>query len=252
MRKFIVLMLVLSISALRGEEKPSLVTTEDSKITLQMDNAPIGSVLKLLAAQNNLNIVSGPEVKGNVSLNLTGVSLDEALSAVLLSSGFTYSRQGNVIVVVPGDKDYPQQLETKVFELAYVSADYVMASLKNVLSPKGKADVFSKEVRKLEAAKQPPATILVVTDLAYNIPRIERIIEALDKPVKQVSIEVRGQRREEEPRRYVAVHYRYQISGEGLDQGKAERAVSLSLEKYCSVVSSLAPDIKVTHEVVLA
>jgi type IV pilus assembly protein PilQ len=184
-------MLVLSVSALRAEEKPPLVKTEDTKITLQMENAPIGSVLKLLAVQNNLNIVSGPEVKGNVSLNLTGVSLDEALSAVLLSSGFTYSRQGNVIVVVPGDKDYPQQLQTRVFELAYVSADYVMASLKNVLSPKGKADVFSKEVRKMEAAKQPPATILVVTDLAYNIPRIEKIIAALDLPIKQVSIEVR-------------------------------------------------------------
>lgn len=191
MRKVIILMLVLSVSALWAEEKPPVVKTEDSKITLQMDNAPIGSVLKLLAVQNGLNIVSGPEVKGNVSLNLTGVSLDEALSAVLLANGFTYSRQGNIIVVMPSDKDYPQQLETKVFELSYVSADYVMASLKNVLSPKGKADVFSKEVRKMEAAKQPPATILVVTDLAYNIPRIEKIISVLDQPIKQVSIEVR-------------------------------------------------------------
>lgn len=68
----------------------------------------------------------------------------------------------------------------------------------------------------------------------------------------QLSIEVRGQRREEQPRRYLAVHYRYVISGEGVDRAKAERAVSLSLEKYCSVVHSLAPDIKVTHEVVLA
>jgi putative redox protein len=78
------------------------------------------------------------------------------------------------------------------------------------------------------------------------------MLEKMRIPLAQVSIEVRGTRREEEPRRYVAVHYRFTISGEGVEQAKAERAVTLSLEKYCSVVHSLAPDIKVTHEVVLA
>lgn len=78
------------------------------------------------------------------------------------------------------------------------------------------------------------------------------MLQKMQVPLAQASIEVRGQRQEEEPRRYLAVHYRYQLSGEGLDQAKAERAVQLSLEKYCSVVHSLAPDIKVTHEVVLA
>ncbi len=78
------------------------------------------------------------------------------------------------------------------------------------------------------------------------------MLQKMRVQLARVSIEVRGQRREEEPRRYLSVHYRYQLSGEGLDQDKADRAVQLSLEKYCSVVHSLAPDIKVTHEVVLA
>jgi len=77
------------------------------------------------------------------------------------------------------------------------------------------------------------------------------LLKKMRVPLARLSIEVRGQRREEQPRRYVAVHYRYLVSGEGVDQAKAERAVSLSLEKYCSVVHSLAPDIKVTHEVLL-
>jgi type II secretory pathway component GspD/PulD (secretin) len=78
-----------------------------------------------------------------------------------------------------------------VFELSYVSADYVAASLKNVLSPKGKTDIFTREIRRIEPAKQAPATILVVTDFGYNIPRIEKIVATLDKPAKQVSIEVK-------------------------------------------------------------
>lgn len=78
------------------------------------------------------------------------------------------------------------------------------------------------------------------------------ILQKMRVQLAQVVVEVSGERREEHPRRYLSVHYRYQISGEGLDQDKAERAVTLSLEKYCSVLHSLAPDIKVTHEVVLA
>jgi putative redox protein len=77
------------------------------------------------------------------------------------------------------------------------------------------------------------------------------ILQKMRVQLAQVLVEIRGVRREEQPRRYVEIHYRYQISGEGLDQEKAERAVTLSLEKYCSVLHSLAPDLKVTHEVVL-
>ncbi|HXE57900.1 MAG TPA: OsmC family protein [Gemmatimonadales bacterium] len=62
-------------------------------------------------------------------------------------------------------------------------------------------------------------------------------------------IEASGVRRETPPRRYVAIHLRFRLSGEGLDEAKARRAVELSLAKYCSVVNSLAPDIDVTHEV---
>ena len=41
--------------------------------------------------------------------------------------------------------------------------------------------------------------------------------------------------------------FEFRIAGEGLDEAKARRAIDLSLEKYCSVVSSLAPDIAITY-----
>src|SRR5438128_1045120 len=58
-------------------------------------------------------------------------------------------------------------------------------------------------------------------------------------------------RREERPRRYTALHFGFTISGVGVDETKARRAIDLSLEKYCSVVASLAPDIHVTYDVAL-
>lgn len=70
--------------------------------------------------------------------------------------------------------------------------------------------------------------------------------------LRSLAVEVQGTRRDQEPRRYVAIRFRYRMAGDGLDRGKAERAVGLSLDKYCSVVHSLAPDIAVEYDIELA
>ena len=77
------------------------------------------------------------------------------------------------------------------------------------------------------------------------------ILKKMRVRLEALAVEVEGVRRDEEPRRYVAVTLRFRMRGHGLDAGKAERAVSLSLEKYCSVIHSLASDIEVRHEIVL-
>jgi putative redox protein len=78
------------------------------------------------------------------------------------------------------------------------------------------------------------------------------ILRKMRVQLSQLRIEVSGQRREQEPRRYTAIHFDYHIGGDGLDEAKATRAVSLSVEKYCSVIHSLAPDIAITYAVTLA
>ena len=78
------------------------------------------------------------------------------------------------------------------------------------------------------------------------------ILKKMRVQLRELRIEVTGQRREQEPRRYTAIHFEYRVGGEGLDQAKADRAVSLSVEKYCSVIHSLAPDIAITYAVTVA
>ena len=75
------------------------------------------------------------------------------------------------------------------------------------------------------------------------------ILERMRVPVERCRIVVHGTRREEDPRRYIAIHLAFEVSGAGMDEDKARRAAALSLEKYCSVAHSLAPDIAMTHEV---
>lgn len=77
------------------------------------------------------------------------------------------------------------------------------------------------------------------------------ILNKMRVTLRRFALDVTGTRRDEEPRRYLAIHFRFALDGAGLDRAKAERAVQLSLEKYCSVVASLAPDIAITHEIVL-
>lgn len=96
-----------------------------------------------------------------------------------------------------------------------------------------------------------PMITLLMAAAACTGVDVVSILQRMRVGLAQVTVDMEGERHEEQPRRYVRLHYRYRLSGQDLDQTKAERAVALSLEKYCSVMASLAPDIQVTHEVVL-
>ena len=78
------------------------------------------------------------------------------------------------------------------------------------------------------------------------------ILQKMREQVGELRIDVAGVRREEEPRRYVSMHLDYWVKGDGLDPAKIRRAIDLSLEKYCSVIHSLAPDIAITYALSLA
>jgi putative redox protein len=97
-----------------------------------------------------------------------------------------------------------------------------------------------------------PMLTLLLAAAACSGSDVVLILQKMRVRLGELRIEVTGVRREEEPRRYVALHLDYRIAGEGLDEGKARRAIDLSLEKYCSVIHSLAPDIAITYALSLA
>ena len=92
-----------------------------------------------------------------------------------------------------------------------------------------------------------PMLTLLVAAAACSGSDVVLILEKMRVHLRELRIEITGTRREEEPRRYVAIHLDYRLGGDGMDPVKARRAIDLSLEKYCSVIHSLAPDIAVTY-----
>jgi len=74
------------------------------------------------------------------------------------------------------------------------------------------------------------------------------ILLKMQVQLEQFTIRVTGRRAPDHPRRYLTMHFVYQLRGAGLDEAKARRAVDLSHQKYCSVLQSLNTDIAVTYE----
>lgn len=77
------------------------------------------------------------------------------------------------------------------------------------------------------------------------------ILQKMRVGLKKTEVRVEGVRRAEDPKRFVSVHFVFALGGHGLDMTKAERAVGLSVDKYCSVLHTLAADLDVSTEIVL-
>ncbi len=54
------------------------------------------------------------------------------------------------------------------------------------------------------------------------------------EPITDCVVDVSGDRAETDPKVFTRVVLTYRITGEGVDPAKAERAIRLSKEKYCS------------------
>jgi putative redox protein len=102
------------------------------------------------------------------------------------------------------------------------------------------------------AAAPGPMLVLLLAAASCSGSDVVVILKKMRVQLQQLRIEASGQRREQEPRRYTSIHLDYHLAGDGIDQAKAQRAVGLSIEKYCSVIHTLAPDVAVTYAVTVA
>lgn len=70
-------------------------------------------------------------------------------------------------------------------------------------------------------------------------------------PATRLEVDVLATRRPDFPRRVLTLEVTFTIDGADIDPAQAERAIMLSIEKYCSVAASLAGDIEFTSILVL-
>lgn len=74
------------------------------------------------------------------------------------------------------------------------------------------------------------------------------ILQKSRQRVSDCKIEIEGQRADAVPAVFTNIHVHYTITGKQLDPKKVARAVSLSMEKYCSVTRMLEASVNITHD----
>lgn len=108
-------------------------------VTLDFVAADINDVLKALALQTNSNIVSATDVKGNITVSLSHVTLEEALNVISKLSGYQYAKVGSTYVVgtpasvatlTSGTGDANQ---TAVIPFQYSSPDSITSIVKQLV-----------------------------------------------------------------------------------------------------------------------
>lgn len=103
---------------------------------------------------------------------------------------------------------------------------------------------------KSKVAPSPVETLLGAIGTCAGTDIVD-ILEKQRTPVKRLEVDVVGMRRPEHPRRVIALEVTFTIDGDGIEGPQAERAIALSIEKYCTVAASLSGDIPFTSILVL-
>ncbi len=103
--------------------KGEVVSPLDRKVTIRVNNVPIGTFLNSISAQSKTNFIMGEQFSNKkISASLTNVTVREALDTLLRVQGLTYQRIGKSdSYVITSRSDEAPNTITKVFTLNYVS-----------------------------------------------------------------------------------------------------------------------------------
>jgi len=95
-----------------------------------------------------------------------------------------------------------------------------------------------------KAGQSPPETLLcaLATCVAVDV---VLILEKRRTPPSALEMRVTAERSAGSPRRLVKAHLAFSVRGSAIDRGEAERAVRLSVTKYCTVRDTLDPEMPV-------
>ena len=74
------------------------------------------------------------------------------------------------------------------------------------------------------------------------------ILRKKRQAVVDLEINVRGEKAEDYPKIYKQIHIEYVVKGKNIEKQAVERAISLSLDKYCSVGATLSKAGTITHD----
>jgi putative redox protein len=94
-----------------------------------------------------------------------------------------------------------------------------------------------------------PVDLLLASLAACAAIDVVQILAKRRTPVASLDVETVGTRVDSTPRRLKHVLFKFTIVGAGIERIHAERAVELAVTKYCSVRSSLDPELPIEWDI---
>ncbi|MEZ4467888.1 MAG: secretin N-terminal domain-containing protein [bacterium] len=164
------------------------------RINIDIKDGDIHNILRLLAKEGNVNIVTSDDVKGSVTVHLKLVPWDQALDIILQTKGLGMIREGDIVRVAPAEvlakerdlelqqqevKEKLKPLLVKLITVNYASASDLLPRVRSVLSERGKAEFDER------------TNTVIVKDVQENVEAAEDIVSRLDTQTPQVLIEAR-------------------------------------------------------------
>tara|TARA_B100000989_G_scaffold294172_1_gene272744 strand:+ start:1613 stop:3778 length:2166 start_codon:yes stop_codon:yes gene_type:complete len=203
-------LLTIEFKPLTKQEQEELAAEKfpytGEKLSLNFQSIEVRSVLQLLADFTDMNLVASDSVGGSVTLRLNNVPWDQALDIILKSKGLAKRINGNVMMVGPQAEVAAQEkleleakkqvvelspLLTEFFEISYAKATDLVSILKST----GGNDANNSDSKLISnrggVSVDQRTNTLLVQETAEKLVEIRRIIERLDRPVRQVMIESR-------------------------------------------------------------
>ena len=163
----------------------------DSKVSLNFKEADLLTVVRLMASQENLNLVLGGGLAGSVTLKLNDVTLETAMDAILHVNGYEWFLQENIIIIKPSspESQLSGELDTQIYRLRYVHGAIITEALEEVLTDRGKVKSLSSS-QSLDYEFEID-DIVMVTDVPTNFALIDRVIGTIDQEGAQINISVK-------------------------------------------------------------
>ena len=163
----------------------------ESRVTMNFRGAQLVNVVRLLASQDNLNLILSGDIKGELTLTLEDVSLETALDAILHVNKYEWFLQDNIIIVQPmtGQRVMSGELTTRIYRLSYIKGTTLTAAVEEALTDRGKIKALSSTQSTEDSGGE--QDILMITDIPSNFDLIDSIVKSLDVEGDQINIAVK-------------------------------------------------------------
>lgn len=176
---------------------------DEQRLEIVFQDTNLREALELLSKQGGLNIIAGPTVQGKVTASLVDVTIDEALKAILRSTGYQARREG-AFIYVGSPQDFiamdaaGDRIATRLYRPNYVTAKDLQDLITPLLTPApvGKVSVTAPAEQGIKANSDgaggnnyAASEAVLVQDYERVLLQIDRIVAEMDVRPAQVAIE---------------------------------------------------------------